>query len=87
MECGTVLSDVLDIRGLKTMTIRGQEFFDRKVRKLYDFRTLDIDNDGDESGTRGELRLLWVFRSPIFHPVSSLTLSGRMAATKHWRSR
>jgi hypothetical protein len=53
---------------LKTVTIRGQESFDRKVRKLYDFRTLDIDNDGDESGTRGEHRLLWVFRSPIFHP-------------------
>src|SRR5258707_2982745 len=62
-----VLSDVLDVRCLKA--IGGQEFFDREVRKLYNFRTLVIGDDGDESGTCGKHRFLRIFRSPVFHKM------------------
>src|SRR5260370_7556166 len=62
-----VLSDVLDARCLEA--IGGQEFFDRKVRKLYNFRTLIVDDDGDKSGTCGKHRFLWIFGSPVFHKI------------------
>jgi hypothetical protein len=47
-----------------------QELLDRKVRKLYNFRTFVV-GDGDKSGTRGEHGLLWTFWSPALHEISN----------------
>src|SRR5713226_8669214 len=62
-----VLADVSNIRC--SQSIRGQEFLDRKARKLYNFRTLVIGDDRSKTRTSGEHRLLWIFWSPVFHKI------------------
>src|SRR5712671_1510233 len=58
------VGDISDVRCLKA--IGGQEFFDRKMRELHDFRVLVVD-DGDKRGTRSEYSVFWAFWPPALH--------------------